>query len=356
MINKKWINSSDNFIFSDIPEVTDKLPSGVYELQLSKEGFFLSKISPSFELPSKIYDSEKELIDRVKKSFNGFNKNFGILLKGLKGTGKTVTAKQICNELNLPVILVNQYYPNIGNFINGIEQDVILLFDEFEKVYEISFYSRDDDDEQEGKTKKSVSNLLTLMDGVFTSEYKRLFILTTNQEYMPDAIVSRPSRIRYIKDFTDLSYDGILKILNDIVENKELIPPLMSLMKDLKIITVDIVKSIAEEANMYNTADSEFFSIFNVKRTDEFSDILQIMSDGKEQVVYERTKLNIYQLYKNYTLYIGDEVYRVIDNNTDKGIFTAKLQNPTGKTAIVNTYKFRKAVSIHKSFSENLLF
>ena len=60
------------------------------------------------------FANEDELINRTITSFKSHNKNFGLVLKGLKGTGKTVTAKQICNKLNLPVILVTTHFQNIS--------------------------------------------------------------------------------------------------------------------------------------------------------------------------------------------------------------------------------------------------
>lgn len=351
--NKKWINEGVNYSYSDIPEVNDKLAYGIYELKMSLTGFYLEKISDNFELPSKIYDNEKNLVTRIKKSFNAFNKNFGVLLKGLKGTGKTVTAKQLCNDLKLPVILVTSHFPNIGTFINSIQQDIVLFFDEFEKTYELHSYSNDDDGEIENVNdgKKGIGSLLTLMDGVFTSEYKRLFLLTTNKEYMPDAMMSRPSRIRYVKDFTDLSFEGIQEILDDIVKTKELIPQLMLLMRDLEIITVDIVKSIAEEANMYNTADPEFFSIFNVKRAEKKCSIYKVLEGGVEECMEEETYLNPTNVYPGTGLNMNGEYYRCVKTNPAEGTFTAQFNDGNKKNPILS-FKFKKALVTHKSMEK----
>lgn len=264
MENKKWINNKGNLSYSEIPQVSDKLAKGIYELKQTMFGFHLEFVSEKFEMPEKIFNSEEALIKRVIKTFNGFNKNFGILLKGLKGTGKTITAKQICEELGLPVILVNTHYQDMGTFINSIDQDVILFFDEIEKTYNFSMYS-DNEEEMSGKS-ASIANLLTLMDGVFTSKNKRLFLLTTNKDYLPDALLSRPSRIRYAKDFTDLDFESIMAVLNDTVQDKKLIAPIVELLKGLEIVTIDIVKAFAEEANLYGEVSEEFFSVFNVKR------------------------------------------------------------------------------------------
>lgn len=371
---KKWVISGDNYSYGEIPGVESKLPVGVYQLEFNPmAGYSLTRLSDDFLLPEKVYESERTLVDRVIKTFNGFNKNFGILLKGLKGTGKTITGKQICNELKLPVILVNNHYPNMGSFINSIGQDIIMFFDEFEKTYEFSSYSEADEEENPNNSKKGIGNLLTLMDGVFTSDYKRLFVLTTNKEYMPDAIMSRPSRIRYTKDFTDITYDSIMEILNDVVKNKELIPGLLVVMRDLEILTVDIVKSIAEEANLYDTADMEFFSIFNVKREKPLMDLYVVKPDNTEELVSETFGTSIGDLYIGKTMRIGEVVIQVNKIDYDEGSFVgtditvnkSKLSvlvgdddlageviSKTKSKVKVATYIYKKRVATHRNLEK----
>jgi hypothetical protein len=308
MTKKHWVDFGGNFSFGEIPDVHKALPSLVYELEFNAESkqFFLRKVSDTFGMPEKVYGLEDSLIERVLTTFNRLNKNFGVLLKGLKGTGKTIAAKVICNKINLPVILVTKPWPNIGNFINSIDQNIVLFFDEFEKVYEYSSYVSDDEfEEGSGKSpKQNVNSLLTLMDGVFTSKYKRLFLLTTNKDYLPDPMVARPSRIRYVKDFSDLNYEGIMEILNDTVINKKHIPELAKLLKGLEIITVDIVKSVAEESNIYDTADPDHFSIFNVKKQERKWDIYEIDDERKETLIYSDETAYPDQFRKGQGIYV----------------------------------------------------
>lgn len=350
-MDNKWVQNGNDFSFGSLPKISDTLSSGVYELKESKFGFFLSLVSDEFTLPEKIYDNESALISRVETTFKGFDKNFGILLKGIKGGGKTITAKQICNNLKLPVILVNEHYDNMGSFINSISQDVILFFDEFEKTYSLSSYQQDD---EEINGKKSIANLLTLMDGVFTSGHKRLFILTTNEDYLPDAIMSRPSRIRYSKDFTDLPLDSIMLILEDSVKNKSLIPGLVALLKELEIVTVDIVKSFAEEANLYGKVDKDFFSIFNVKRIEQKNSLI---SEDNKEVICETFKM-IPKV--GFSFYGDNDMAYYIVNTESKNKFTV-VENINWKgSAYKYDAKELKVVNIvkstphHRSFSPTL--
>ena len=86
-------------------------------------GFYLTKIEDQFEFSHKLYGLETSLIDRIVRTWDGTNKNLGVLLNGLKGTGKTVTSKVICNTVQLPVILINMNPEGGGipEFLNEIE-------------------------------------------------------------------------------------------------------------------------------------------------------------------------------------------------------------------------------------------
>lgn len=314
---KKWINQDKIFNHAEIPKVSEKLEPGVYELGMGPAGFFLRHITDKFELPEKVYGIEKDLVERIVKTHKTLDKNFGVVLNGLKGTGKTVTAKLVCNMLKLPVILVNAPFQNMGAFINEIDQDVVMMFDEFEKTY--SFYREEDEDGDRGKG--GLGSLLTLMDGVFTTKYKRLFILTTNEDRLPDQFISRPTRIRYIKHFADLPLECILEILNDKVVNKKLIPDLTKLLSNLEIITVDIVKSIAEEANIYNSANPEFYKIFNVKKPSKKFEVWIAEGKKKPKLIQSNYILRPDQVYEGYNFYFNGISYTVEEVDKINSVF-----------------------------------
>lgn len=278
-----WIDHDGTFTYGHVPRISEKLDVGVYELGFGglPSQWTLTRMGEDFNLPPKIYDLEPGLVDRILHTYNTLDKNFGVVLKGLKGTGKTVVAKILCNKLKLPVILVTHPWDNIAGFVNSIDQEVILLFDEFEKIYDLYAYNENDDDPNANK--KSISTLLMLMDGVYSSRHKRLFILTTNKDNLPDAMLSRPTRIRYIKEFSDLGVGAIREILQDSLEDKAHMEPLIDYLKTLEIITVDIVKALAEEVNMYKDTTPEFLSMFNVKKSNVTYNLYMIDPETQEK-------------------------------------------------------------------------
>ena len=186
------------------------------------------------------------------------------------------------------------------------------------------------------------------MDGVFTSQYKRLFLLTTNKVYLPDALISRPSRIRYVKEFSDLTYEQIIEILNDSVEDKKLIPSLAEILKELEVITVDIVQSVAEEANIYGMATKEFFSIFNVSRDVERMDLIELIGEEEKMIMEDTTvKIDNYYVGSNFTLRkIG--ILGVIEDVDYENNMIFTKDNKGNKRRFV----FRKATYVHKSMEK----
>jgi SpoVK/Ycf46/Vps4 family AAA+-type ATPase len=277
---KKWNKSGNNFSLGDITNQINDLPVGVYTLNQSMFGFYLERIDDKFEFNHKLYGLETSLIKRVVKTWKGTDRNLGILLNGLKGTGKTVSAKVICNELELPVILINSNPEGGGipEFLNQIEQDVIVFIDEYEKIF--------------GED----SELLTVMDGVLTGTSRKLFLLTTNRTYVNDNMLQRPSRIRYFKTFKDLSPAVIEEIVDDTLIHKKFKADTISAISNLEIITIDIVKSIIEEVNLHNESPKEFMDVFNVKKITGKYSIFSILKDenGKETEIEVAKGVKIY--------------------------------------------------------------
>lgn len=212
---------------------------------------YLEEFADEFTFGFKLYGLESNFIDHVLTTYRHTSSNLGVLLNGTKGTGKTVSAKIIANRLGLPVLLVNAPYPGLADFVAKIGGPCILFFDEFEK----NFDTREKEDVE----------LLSLMDGVFNSEYRRVFLLTTNKLYVNENLLGRPSRVRYRKSFGNLSPEVVKEYLEDNLKNKEFTQDIMEYIDTLSISTIDILKSIVEEVNIHGTSVNTFKGFFNVE-------------------------------------------------------------------------------------------
>lgn len=239
VLNIAWLEA--NNVFKKVAsgfKTLQAIPKGVYDIGFNPgEGWFLTRTVDSFSFNYKVYGLESEFCDHVIKTFLNTKGNLGVLLNGIKGTGKTVTAKVLANKLNLPVIIVKDMggmNQDMIEFLNGFNFDAVLFLDEFEKNF-----SQND------------STILQIMDGVYSIGYRKVFLLTTNELRVNENLLGRPSRIRYVKKFSNLSLDIVKEYLNDNLINKEYTNDLINYIDTLKYSTIDILKSVVEEVNIH---------------------------------------------------------------------------------------------------------
>lgn len=239
-------------------DIKPLLPAGNYAVKMDERGaFFLEQIE-SFEKPSKVYGNSNKQRDRIFNTFMTRAASTGVLLTGEKGSGKTMLSKNLsilAAEQGVPTIVVNSAFcgPVFNALIQSIEQPAIVLFDEFEKVY--------DRDEQEA--------LLTLLDGVYPS--KKLFVLTCNDKWRIDSHMrNRPGRIFYMLDFKGLDNEFIVEYCNDNLINKDHTHGVTTVGSCFTEFNFDMLKALVEEMNRYNETAAESMLMLNANP--EFSD------------------------------------------------------------------------------------
>lgn len=249
-VKKVW-NADGNALYLGYPsEEFEKLENVIYKVATDPfERPYLVKVADNFTFDYKLYGLESDLIKRVLKTYNATDHgNLGILLNGLKGTGKTVTSKQIANQLNQPIIIVGENKPQYPPFLNSIPQNITIFIDEYEKTF------------------GNASNMLTIMDGASNSEYRRVFLLTTNELRVESNMIQRPGRVRYLKTFDHLKPVIIKEIIDDILIHKQFTDECVQFISSLETITVDIVKAVLNEVNIHEESPTAFEGIFNVKK------------------------------------------------------------------------------------------
>lgn len=253
----KWQLVGNTFYPAVEAKVEDFPLSGIYQIiEVRQPGgtvIGLRYLCDKFTFSHKIYDlGTNEIQNRVLKTwsseyFKNLNKNLGVAYNGLKGTGKTIAAKILCNEINLPVLIINSYFDGLLEFIqSSIDFDCIIFIDEAEKVFSDS----------EGSTA-----LLRMIDGVINSS-RKLFILTTNNLTIDDNLLDRPSRIRYIKEFGNVSSKAIDEILKDKLIDKSQEGIIKSEIEKLTFTTVDIIDNLISEFNIHGNLLND--NVFNI--------------------------------------------------------------------------------------------
>ena len=100
----KVLQDGRQFSLTQADSINPRLPVGTYDINANpQKGFYLAS-RPNFVMPEKIYGGHDKFATRVLKTFNALNKGMAALLSGPKGCGKTLTAKKIAIDSQLPLL------------------------------------------------------------------------------------------------------------------------------------------------------------------------------------------------------------------------------------------------------------
>jgi len=233
--------------------VTNKMPLGTYVVKIDMKGYFLELIE-DFTMPPKLYGDTLRYSSRIFNTFQDRSGPTGVMLTGEKGSGKTLLAKHLsitAAEHGYSTIVVNQPFTDDGfhTLIQNIDHPTVVLFDEFEKVYE------DNADQQ---------SVLTLLDGIFNS--KKLFVLTCNDRWRVDVHMrNRPGRLYYMLDFDGLDAKFVREYCEDNLKNKNHVEKVCAVSLIFDRFNFDMLKAIVEEMNRYDETPQQVLRMINAR-------------------------------------------------------------------------------------------
>ncbi len=258
-----YIRNINSFRVSDNPgaEVHEKLPVGTYIIEQDQFGNYYLNLIEDFQQPRKIYGNTLRHADRILRTFMDRPSSTGVMLAGEKGSGKSLLAKMLstkAREQGVATIVINRPWcgDSFNKLMQDIQQPVIVLFDEFEKVY------GEGDQEQ----------ILTLFDGMFPT--KKLFVLTCNDKWRIDRHMrNRPGRIYYMLDFKGLDVDFIREYCEENLLNQENLEGVIKISSLFSEFNFDMLKAMVEEMNRYGETAQEVMSMLNTKP--EYSEVVE---------------------------------------------------------------------------------
>lgn len=265
----KFSRSNNLFnLISPGVELIKELPLGIYQINQDPRSleFFLEKqVFDKFNLPDKLFGNTKELTKKVLKKYSLREKNLGVLLNGTKGSGKSLLAKSLCNEGQVPVLILKSY-PDDGDFqgfISNLNFRFILFIDEFEKVVR-----------EEAQVK-----MLSVLDG--WSESKMLTVMTTNEAgNLSRYLDNRSSRIHYRFDFEGLTTPELEEVIDYHLVDAEHKSNLLKVCSIVGTVNYDVLISLIGEVNEMGYSDpNELMYAMNIHS--ESVEYLIVVTDNK---------------------------------------------------------------------------
>lgn len=244
-MKNNFIKVGNKVVFKTITDGLEySLESGkVYSVSIDRYTDDIEfNIAPDLKLPEKVYSTKEDdkFIDKVLNFYEKTNNNtIGVMLSGLKGSGKTIMMKRIAVDSKLPILLIDKSFcpRQLINLFNKLQDtQVCILMDEVDKLGE----NYDDD------------YLLKVLDGI-NSSGKKLIIFTCNDETdINEYLKDRCSRIRYWKKYDETSPSMIQTVLEDKLTDKTEAKPLTDfLISNLACASFDNILAFAEEVNEY---------------------------------------------------------------------------------------------------------
>lgn len=246
----------------------------VYELKFDNfTGSSYLKEGAALNMPKVLFEIEEDtkFINRVLKYHNSnvATQTTGVLLTGLKGSGKSMLAKRLALKSNLPIIVIDKDYKieNINNFFKDLNEEICIIIDEAEK-YDYQYQKR---------------ALLSFLDGVQNTS-KKLVILTANDEDQLDSnVMDRCSRIRYIREYDDnaaLRFTADLCLFKGLSKDEtETITKFIT--NNVKVKSFDNISSFIDEYILFKdeyTLDEILFEMNIREQQNSFEDDLDIES------------------------------------------------------------------------------
>lgn len=237
------VNAGSRFqVYGEDVQTYKKLPAATYGIGFHPQmGFWLTKHNDLDTNEDIIYGKHEARANKIMRGYIAANRNFGVILSGKKGIGKSLLARMIAEkafEQNMPVIIVDRAIRGIADFLSSIEQEVVIIFDEFEKT----FVKTGDEDPQ--------VEMLSLFDGIDGG--KKLFVVTCNNpRQLNEFLVNRPGRFHYHFTINCPTGDEVRAYMKDKLSDKfsEEIEKVVKLAS-MADITYDSLRAITFDLNM----------------------------------------------------------------------------------------------------------
>lgn len=241
-----------NAVDTDAVHVHEKLPVGTYTINATLKGFEIVRVD-DMSVSGKLYGDVDKRANRILNTFEDRPNSTGVLMSGQKGSGKTMLTRRVselARERDMITIVISAPMcgESFNQYLQSIDQPAVVVFDEFEKVY---------NPEQQPL-------LLTIFDGVYSS--KKLFMLTCNDRYRIDPHMhNRPGRLYYAFEYEGLDVAFVREYCEDNLADKSKMDGVVTVSTIFSSFSFDMLKALVEEMNRYGETATEAMRMLNMK-------------------------------------------------------------------------------------------
>lgn len=246
-------------------DIHDSIQPGIITLSGNPDGTIARETSTEpYVLPKKIYGNGKSRMKRIFKAWKSRGKNTGVLLSGLKGSGKSLLLKMCCNrglKKGLPIFVIDSP-SNLSekfSFLQDIQTPGIILFDEFEKNFAIP---------------GAQEACLSFLDGLDQCNF--LILFSVNSVNINENLLHRPGRIYYHYNYKGLCDDVIEDIVIDQFDDEDDIEDILDALQDIQDISYDVLMSLIHEMKTFGCDAHEALCHLNIHsraKLDDYDDV-----------------------------------------------------------------------------------